>query len=88
MTRCLSCNGILKSQEKSCFGCGELVVEIKSNKGKSFSSFISALFIASLLLTGASLFTDRTPPFAACSAASVVLLFVKRAADEFTSQES
>ncbi|HUK90696.1 MAG TPA: hypothetical protein VLZ81_09880 [Blastocatellia bacterium] len=41
-------------------------------------------FFGSVALTGASLFlTDRTPPFSACLTATVVLLFVKRSADQF-----
>jgi uncharacterized membrane protein YjjP (DUF1212 family) len=42
-------------------------------------------FFASLALTVASLFVaDYTPPFIACVTASAVLLFLKRASDQFT----
>jgi MFS superfamily sulfate permease-like transporter len=91
MTRCLSCNGILKSKEKSCYGCGTAAVEVKRNGGNRFASFVTALFIASALLTVASMFayfSDRTPPFSACLAATVVLMFVKRSADQFKTKES
>jgi len=84
MTRCLSCNGILRTQEKSCFVCGAAAVELKRPTGKRLAGIITAVFIASLLLTAASFFSDRTPPFSACLAASVVMLFVKRSADQFT----
>jgi hypothetical protein len=91
MTRCLSCNGILKSKEKSCYGCGSAAVEVKRNGGNRFASLVTALFISSALLTVASMFSflsDRTPPFSACLAATVVLMFVKRSADQFKVKES
>jgi hypothetical protein len=88
MTRCLSCNGILRTQETTCFGCGAPTVEKKSNGGKRFAGLISILFFASCALTVASLFFDATPPFTACGAATVVLLFVKRSADQFTAKEA
>jgi hypothetical protein len=87
MTRCLSCNGILASGEKSCYGCGTAAVKITGNGGSRVAGLLTALFVGSLLLTVASCFSflsDRTPPFAACLAASVVLLFVRRSADQFT----
>jgi hypothetical protein len=88
MTRCLSCNGIMQAKEKSCFGCGAAVVVDTKSKGKQrFAGLISILFIASLVLTVASLFWDKTPPFVACGAASLILMFVKRSADSFTSSQ-
>ena len=91
MTRCLSCNGILKNRETSCYGCGTAAVQPKKNGGNRFAGMVTALFIASALLTVASMFSffsDRTPPFSACLAATVVLMFVKRSADQFKSKES
>jgi len=91
MTRCLSCNGILTAREKSCYACGSAAVEIKGNGGSRVAGILTALFVASLLLTVASCFSflsDRTPPFAACLASSVVLLFVRRSADQFTGKKS
>ena len=50
-----------------------------------WATFVSVAFFASLALTVASLFVaDYTPPFIACVTASVVLLFLKRASDQFT----
>jgi FtsH-binding integral membrane protein len=56
----------------------------KSNWNKKVSTLITLTFIASLVLTVASLtpFSDRTPPFTICLAVSVILLFVKRTADQ------
>lgn len=83
MTRCSICNGILRKGEKVCFTCGNNTP--KANRkalGKNFAGLITLAFFASLALTGASwFFSDRTPPFAACLACSVILLFVKRSAD-------
>jgi len=84
MTRCSTCNGILRKGEKVCFTCGNGTPKSnhKSSAGKSFAGLITLAFFASLALTGASwFFSDRTPPFAACLSCSVILLFVKRSAD-------
>lgn len=85
MTRCNSCNGILRKGEKACFACGDNVPKKSAGKsaGKSFATLITLTFFASLALTAASwFFSDRTPPFTACLAASIILLFVKRSADQ------
>jgi hypothetical protein len=88
MTRCPSCNGIMKAGERSCYVCGENGPK-QGGAGPSlrarWATFISIAFFASLALTVASLFaSDYTPPFIACVTASVVLLFLKRASDQFT----
>jgi hypothetical protein len=91
MTRCLSCNGILTSREKSCYGCGTVADVPKADMGKRIANIVNVLFIGSLVLTVASFisyFSEHTPPFSACLATSVVLLFVKRSADQFTSKEA
>lgn len=87
----MTCNGILKRGESVCYGCGERAA--KDHKGPSlsqrFATLMSLAFFGSLALTGASLFvSDHTPPFAACLTATVVLLFVKRSADQFTRAKS
>ena len=85
MTRCTTCNGILRKGEKVCFGCGDSAPKRSRSKslGRNFAALITLAFFASLALTGASwFFSDRTPPFAACLACSVILLFVKRSADQ------
>jgi hypothetical protein len=87
MNRCASCNGIMKHGEKSCYVCG--VRGAKQTAGPSmrarWAAFVSVAFFASLALTVASLLvSDYTPPFIACITATVVLLFLKRASDQFT----
>jgi hypothetical protein len=85
MTRCPTCNGILRKSEKVCFTCGEGTPKSNhksSSMGKGFATLITLAFFASLALTAASFFfSSRTPPFIACLACSVILLFVKRSAD-------
>ncbi|HYL75570.1 MAG TPA: hypothetical protein VEU96_15260 [Bryobacteraceae bacterium] len=84
MTRCSTCNGILRKGEKVCFTCGNGTPKSNHNSsmGKGFATLITLAFFASLALTAASFFfSDRTPPFIACLASSVILLFVKRSAD-------
>ncbi len=80
----MSCNGILRKGETACFTCGDPAPGHKTKKpfAQQFALFITITFFASLLLTAASFFTDRTPPFTACLAASIILLFVKRSADQ------
>jgi dolichol kinase len=83
MTRCSSCNGIMRPGENQCFTCGDRASKSQRKvAGKSFAGLITLAFFASLALTCASwFFSDRTPPFTACLACSVILLFVKRSAD-------
>ena len=91
MTRCLICNGILKRGETACYACGERVPKkaVGPTLRKRFSTLMGLVFLGSLVLTGASLFfSDYTPPFTGCLTASVVLLFVKRSTDQFTSAKS
>jgi hypothetical protein len=77
--------------EKKCYGCGERAPkrEVGPSLRKRFAGLIGLALIASLALTGASLFfSDHTPPFAVCATASVVLIFVKRTADQLVGQRS
>lgn len=83
MERCLTCNGILRKGEAACFTCGESTPKTVrgTSMAKRFAVVITVVFFGSVLLTAASFFTPYTPPFAACLASSVILLFVKRTAD-------
>ena len=87
MTRCLNCNAIMKPDEKACFRCGDQVP--KQVTGPSmrarFGTLISLAFFGSIALTVASLVLSHyTPPFVACLTGTIVLLFAKRATDQFT----
>jgi hypothetical protein len=78
----------MKHDEKSCYVCGERGPK-QGRKNPAtrarWATFVSVAFFTSLALTIASLFaSDYTPPFIACITATVVLLFLKRASDQFT----
>ena len=84
MPRCLQCNGSLRREETSCFVCGAPVPEDhpKSPFRERCRTAIKIAFYFSLALTVASIFTDLTPSFIKCSAATVVLRLVKSSADQ------
>ena len=87
----MTCNGILKPEEKRCYGCGERAPKQHAGPSlrKRFAGLMSLAFLGSLALTAASLaFSDHTPPFTACLTASIFLLLVKRASDQLTGQKS
>jgi hypothetical protein len=88
MTRCASCNGIMKHDERSCYVCGERGEKrrgVSPSMRARWATCVSVAFFTSLALTIASLFlSEYTPPFIACITATVVLLFLKRASDQFT----
>jgi hypothetical protein len=87
----MTCNGILKPGEKSCYGCGERAPKQKVGPSlrKRVDALLTVVFIGSLALTAASLvFSDHTPPFTGCLTASVVLLFVKRSSNQLAGPKS
>jgi hypothetical protein len=81
MEHCLQCNSTLMPEEKECYTCGSSVPEKNPKPAFSqrFQTAVKFLFIASLIMTAASLFTDI--PFVKCSAATLVLFLVKNSAD-------
>lgn len=54
---------------------------------RRFSGFINVLFIVSLLITIASLFTSIAPPFIRCAAVTAVLFLVKSSATQMLDKE-
>jgi hypothetical protein len=88
MTRCANCNGIMTQSEKACYACGEKAPKqgtASPSMRARWATFLNVAFFASAALTIASLFaSDYTPPFVGCVTATVVLLFLKRASDQFT----
>jgi hypothetical protein len=83
MRKCRDCNGTLKSDELQCFNCGAVVKTQDSAQtafGKRFSTFLNVAFIASALLTVASLFFDFTPPFMRCLMLTFILLLIRSSA--------
>ena len=73
----------------SCINCGELihVVEPKGNFKKRFGKVVTVLFIISSALTLVALFTSYVGSFMTCLGATIVLLMVKKSADEMSSSE-
>ena len=86
MDHCLQCNGSLKKGETSCYLCGSAVpqAQAKSPFRERFRTMVKLAFFASAGLTVASLFTDLAPSFVKCFASTVILLFVKKSADQMS----
>lgn len=86
MLRCTQCNASLAKTEKTCYGCGSAVApdHPKTTIGARFQSLVNILFIGSVILTIASIFTDYVPGFLKCFGAMVILYFVKNSADQMT----
>jgi len=86
MIHCLQCNASLRPEEEICYGCGTAVPQkhLKPSFGQRFQAIVKVLFVASAVLTVASLFTDYVPGFAKCFGAMVILYFVKNSADQMT----
>jgi hypothetical protein len=80
----------MRAAEKVCFSCGDPIAKpvAKTSWGKRFAVVITILFFGSLALTAASFFMDKTPPFIACLASSIILLFVKRSADQTSERQA
>jgi hypothetical protein len=84
MNRCRECNATMTKTETTCLGCGsELEVETRTDRiGGRFRVVIKILFLASAVLTIASLFVDATPPFSRCAITTLVLLVVMSSANQ------
>lgn len=84
MDRCLECNATLKADETVCYTCGSArpPKDQKPNLIARCAGLIKVLFIASGLLTVASLFFEATPSFIACLTTTIILLFVSRSAEQ------
>ena len=84
MIKCSSCNGTLLNDETTCFVCGTPVPQLKAKKPfvDRCRTLLKIAFIASGVLTLASLFTDYTPSFVKCLVTTVVLMLVKSSADQ------
>jgi len=79
----------LAKTDLSCINCGELihVTEPKSNLKKRFGKVVTILFVISSALTLVALFTSYVGSFMTCLGATIVLLMVKKSADEMSSSE-
>jgi uncharacterized membrane protein len=89
MERCKQCESPIAKGDVNCVNCGELVktVERKTNFRQHFGKIVTALFILSALLSVVALFTNYVGSFITCLAVTIVLLMVKKSADEMSSSE-
>jgi len=89
MQRCKQCESPLAKTDVSCINCGELihVAEPKSNLKKRFGKVVTVLFILSSALTVVALFTSYVGSFVTLLATTIVLLMVKKSADEMSSSQ-
>ena len=89
MQRCKQCESPLAKTDVSCINCGELihVAEPKTNLKKRFGKIVTALLILSSGLTVVALFTTYVGSFVTCLGATIVLIMVKKSADEMSSSE-
>jgi hypothetical protein len=90
MQRCKQCESSLAKTDVNCINCGAPVAPVKpkSNFRQHFGKIVTALFILSAALTVVALFTNYVGSFVTLLATTIVLLMVKKSADEMsTSQE-
>ena len=89
MQRCKQCESALAKSDTACVHCGELVnpVKPKTNFRGRFGKLVTVLFILSALLSLVALFTNYVGSFVTCLAVTIVLLMVKKSADEMSSSE-
>ena len=91
MPACLNCGNRLCKGETKCFTC-EAPVEKVVTKGEAnlgrFRVVVTILFFLCLALNIASIFTDIGASFWKCSAATVILHFVKTAAGQMAESKN
>jgi len=89
MERCKQCDSPLAKSDAACINCGEIVnpVKTKPDFRKQFGKVVTGLFILSAALTVVALFTNYMGSFVTCLATTIVLLMVKKSADEMSSSE-
>ena len=89
MQRFKQCDSPLAKIDVNCINCGELVNVVKStsNFKQRFGTLVTILFIISAALTVVALFTNYVGSFITCLAVTIVLLMVKKSADEMSSSQ-
>ena len=89
MQRCKQCESALAKSDVACVHCGELVnpVKPKANMRGKFGKLVTVLFILSAVLSLVALFTNYVGSFVTCVAVTIVLLMVKKSADEMSSSQ-
>jgi hypothetical protein len=85
----LDCNATIKADEVKCYACGTVVEgRQKSKFGSGFATLVTCLFLASFLLTIASLFLDNMPSLSTCLLINMVLLVIRSTSGEMISKKS
>jgi hypothetical protein len=90
MERCKQCESPVAKSDTNCVNCGEVVnslVKSKSNFRQHFGKIVTGLFILSAALTVVALFTSYVGSFVTLLATTIVLLMVKKSADEMSSTQ-
>jgi hypothetical protein len=83
-------SGVPGSGDITCVNCGDLVnspAESKPNFRQHFGKIVTGLFILSAALTVVALFTNYVGSFRTLLATTIVLLMVKKSADEMSSSQ-
>ena len=89
MQRCKQCESPLAKTDVSCVNCGELITSVapKTSFKKRFGKIVTSLLILSSGLTVVALFTSYVGSFVTLLATTIVLIMVKKSADEMSSSE-
>ena len=89
MQRCKQCDSPLAKSDAACVNCGESVAPVKTKPDfrQKFGKLVTVLFILSAVLSVVALFTNYVGSFITCLAVTIVLLMVKKSADEMSSSQ-
>jgi hypothetical protein len=90
MQRCKQCESPVAKNDLTCVNCGDPVNspgKSKSNLRQHFGKIVTGLFILSAALTVVALFTSYVGSFMTLLATTIVLLMVKKSADEMSSSQ-
>jgi hypothetical protein len=89
MQRCRQCESTLAKTDMACLNCGAPIApeKPKSNLRQHFGKIVTVLFILSAVLSVLALFTNYVGSFVTCLAVTIVLLMVKKSADEMSSSQ-
>jgi len=90
MQRCKQCESPVAKGDVNCINCGDLVnapAKSKTNFRHHFGKIVTGMFILSSALTVVALFTSYVGSFMTLLATTIVLLMVKKSADEMSSSQ-
>lgn len=88
MQRCKQCEAPIAKCDAACVNCGEVVnAVVKKDYRQKFGKVVTVMFILSAALTVVALFTSYVGSFITLLATTIVLLMVKKSADEMSSSQ-